>query len=117
MGAMSIQSLRSSANPASGILKAAGNPQRLRILCDLSDGELSVGQLEAKLDLSQSALSQHLARLRKARLVCTRRDRQTIYYSLDGRAAPALLAMLSSLYAARPAALVDGAFEGRAEAR
>ncbi len=70
---MSLNPLRSAAISASSLLKAAGNPHRLMILCDLAEGELSVGQLEERLDLSQSALSQHLAKLRQAKLVRTRR--------------------------------------------
>ena len=58
------------------------NPHRLMILCHLLDGEMSVGQLNEHLPLSQSALSQHLALLRNAGMVTTRRQQQTIFYSL-----------------------------------
>ena len=68
------------------------------ILCLLLEGEKSVGQLVALIGLSQSALSQHLARLRRDRLVRTRRVAQTIYYALDGADAPAMLATLHQLY-------------------
>lgn len=63
-------------------MKALGNESRLLILCSLSEGECSVGELNQLVPLSQSALSQQLARLRKVGLVATRRESQTIYYSL-----------------------------------
>ena len=65
------------------LLKAVANEKRLKVLCVLSNGEKSVGSLEEMVDLSQSALSQHLARLRRDEIVKTRRDAQTIYYSID----------------------------------
>ncbi|NII11837.1 metalloregulator ArsR/SmtB family transcription factor [Oleiagrimonas sp. C23AA] len=73
---------------AARLLKAIGNPQRLRLLCLLYGQELSVSQLNERIPaLSQSALSQHLARLREEGLVHTRREAQTIWYELaDGPA-------------------------------
>lgn len=67
------------------VLRAMGNAKRMQILNELSDGaERSVSELETIIaDLSQSALSQHLSRLRKAQIVRTRRESQTIYYSID----------------------------------
>ncbi len=67
---------------ASKILKSIGNQRRLEILACLSQQELSVGELERKIKISQSALSQHLGRLRRDDIVTTRREAQTIYYSL-----------------------------------
>ena len=64
------------------LLKAMGNEKRLEILYYLYDGESCVGDLEKKVKLSQSALSQHLAVLREAGIVKTRRNAQTIFYSL-----------------------------------
>lgn len=64
------------------LLKALSNERRLLIICALKKGEKSVGELEDIIGLSQSALSQHLARLRRDGAVVTRRDAQTIYYSL-----------------------------------
>jgi len=84
-------------------MKAMGNEQRLLILCLLVDGELSVGELQAQLELSQSALSQHLATLRRAGLVATRRESQTIYYRLGDAAASAVIATLHGLFCASPA--------------
>lgn len=89
--------LENEADNTCTVLRAMGNPHRLTILCRLSQGELSVRQLEAVIDLGQSALSQHLARLRRDKLVITRRDAQTIYYALDGKRVSGLLQALSSV--------------------
>lgn len=79
-GAMQAQS-----EAASELLKAMANPQRLRVLCLLIEKEMSVGEINALVPLSQSALSQHLAVLREKDLVKTRREAQTVYYSVaDG---------------------------------
>tara|TARA_A100001037_G_scaffold176971_1_gene158677 strand:+ start:424 stop:627 length:204 start_codon:yes stop_codon:yes gene_type:complete len=67
-------------------------------MCHLSQGEKSVGELEQLVDLSQSALSQHLARLRREQLVSTRRDAQTIFYSISSDEAQAVLGTLYDLY-------------------
>lgn len=75
-----------------------GNPHRLTILCQLIHSEQSVGELERIVGLSQSALSQHLARLRRDNLVKTRRCAQTIYYSLAGNEAATVLSTLHRLY-------------------
>jgi ArsR family transcriptional regulator, virulence genes transcriptional regulator len=77
--------MQEQAEAASELLKAMANPQRLRVLCLLIEREMSVGELNALVPLSQSALSQHLAVLRERALVKTRRDAQTVYYSVaDG---------------------------------
>jgi DNA-binding transcriptional ArsR family regulator len=83
--------------PAAAVLKAMGNPQRLKILCLLAERELSVGQMECLVGLSQSALSQHLAKLRREHLVHTRRERQTIYYGLKGSIARTIIVALAQL--------------------
>lgn len=70
------------AGAAVGLLKALANPNRLQILCVLGEGEVSVGALNERIRLSQSALSQHLALLRKDGLVAARRESQTIYYRI-----------------------------------
>lgn len=75
-----------------------GNPHRLMILCQLIRGERSVGELERVIGLSQSALSQHLARLRRDNLVKTRRSAQTIFYSLAGQEAEKVLDTLYQIY-------------------
>jgi len=88
----------SNARRASALLKAMGNAHRLMVLCQLLGGERSVTELERLVGLSQSALSQHLARLRHDKLVQTRRSAQTIYYSLAGEEATAIIATLHRLY-------------------
>lgn len=72
----------SQADRAAALLGALANPNRLMILCSLIEGEHSVGELNARVPLSQSALSQHLARLREEGLVGTRRESQTIHYRI-----------------------------------
>ena len=86
---------------AAQLLKALGNEQRLHILCNLLDGPLSVGELNQRLDLSQSALSQHLALLREMDLVETRREAQTIYYSLPDGPVVRVMALLQDIYCPR----------------
>jgi ArsR family transcriptional regulator, virulence genes transcriptional regulator len=86
------------ARRAGKLLKALGNAHRLVIPCELAGGERSVGELVRRVGLSQSALSQHLARLRRDELVQTRRAAQTIYYSLADRRARALFETLARLY-------------------
>ncbi len=83
---------------ASSVLKAMSNEHRLKVLCHLVSGEKSVGELEPIVGLSQSALSQHLARLRRERLVKTRRQAQTIFYSLDGDEVSRLIEALNGIY-------------------
>lgn len=91
--------MQASAGDASRLLKALGNAQRLRVLCLLIDREMSVGQINEQLpDLSQSALSQHLARLREEGLVQTRREAQTIWYTLEHGPTRQIIATLSSIY-------------------
>jgi DNA-binding transcriptional ArsR family regulator len=79
------------------------NPVRLLVLCQLAEGEKSVGELERVVDVSQSALSQHLALLRQRGIVGSRRAGQAIYYSLAGPEAPALLAALYEVYCSKVA--------------
>jgi DNA-binding transcriptional ArsR family regulator len=94
--------MHSKAGTAAGFLKQLANENRLVILCELVRGERSVGELEAVVGLSQSALSQHLAKLRAARLVETRRESQTIYYSLADAGVTKIIGALYDLYC-RPA--------------
>ena len=89
---------------AAELLKAMAHPHRLRVLCLLVDGERSVGDINRDVDLSQSALSQHLAKLRSMDLVATRRDRQMIYYSCKSDEAVQLLQALDSIFGAAEAA-------------
>ena len=78
----SVDAMSNQSEAASDLLKALANPQRLRILCLLIEGELAVSQLNEQIQLSQSALSQHLALLRDKELVTTRKQAQTVYYSV-----------------------------------
>ena len=97
---MNLQELKSNSTEAADLLKALSNRYRLMILCELNSGERSVSALEAVVPLSQSALSQHLAKLRERNLVATRREAQTIYYSLaDGRV-ERLIGVLHELFCA-----------------
>lgn len=80
------------------LLKAMSNQNRLMILCALLDGELSVGKLNELTPLSQSALSQHLAALRKAELVCTRRESQSIFYRIGSDAALDIIQVLKNTF-------------------
>ncbi|HSV29398.1 MAG TPA: metalloregulator ArsR/SmtB family transcription factor [Candidatus Omnitrophota bacterium] len=98
---MELEKLQESARRASTLLKAMSNEHRLMILCQLLDSEKSVGELERLIGLSQSALSQHLARLRRDNLVQTRRQAQTIFYSLSGEEASAVINTLYGLYCAK----------------
>ncbi len=86
------------AGKASELMKTLGHKDRLMVLCHLSSGEKSVGELAALLDIPQSPLSQHLARMRKERLVKTRREAQTIYYSIARQDAARIVALLHELY-------------------
>ena len=79
-------------------LKALANDKCLKILYQITDRELSVGEIERKVDLSQSALSQHLAVLREDNVVKTRRNAQTIYYGIKDEKIKHILLMLDELY-------------------
>lgn len=89
-----IEEMARHAEQAAMFLKLMANPHRLMILCHLLDAEMSVSELNAHLPLSQSALSQHLAMLRKSGLVKTRREQQTIYYSLASPEVDAVMVVL-----------------------
>jgi DNA-binding transcriptional ArsR family regulator len=86
------------AKVAATFLMLMGNEKRLIIVSHLLDGEMSVGAIAEKVSLSQSALSQHLAKLRALELVETRRDRQMIYYSCKSEAVRALLRTLDDVF-------------------
>ena len=97
---MKLENMQSKAGAAEAMLKAVANRNRLVILCELLKGERSVGALQTAIGLSQSALSQHLARLRADDLVATRRESQTIYYSLSSKPITRLIGLLYQLYCA-----------------
>ena len=93
-----LEQLAEHAQEASALLKQLSNQHRLIILYSLVDGELSVTELNSRTNLSQSALSQHLASLRSAKLVQTRREAQTIFYQLQGSEAIQVIKVLKSIY-------------------
>ncbi len=86
------------ASAATTLLRALANERRLVILCQLGEGEMSVGALQAALGLSQSALSQHLALLREEGILATRRQSQTIFYRIADPAAVKVIATLASIF-------------------
>lgn len=93
-----LQLMRENSKEAAKLMKALANGSRLMILCYLDGKELSVTELNEHLELSQSALSQHLAVLRRDGLVKTRRDSQTIFYSLEGDRAQRIITTLHGMY-------------------
>ncbi len=99
-----IKEMHAHVGDAAQLLKALGNEQRLLILCHLLARPLSVGELNDRLELSQSALSQHLALLREAGLVDTRRAAQSIFYSLPAGPVTRIMALLQDIYCNVPAA-------------
>lgn len=96
--AIDIALMRDAAAEATGLLQVLSNPDRLLLLCQLSQGEKSVGELEELLDIHQPTLSQQLGVLRSVGLVNTRRDGKRIYYSVANAEALALLKALYILY-------------------
>ena len=94
----SLADFEASAGKAAGLMRTLGNEKRLMILCQLGGGELQAGALQEPLGLSQSALSQHLAVLREAGVVATRRDRQTIWYRIADPAAVKVIETLASIF-------------------
>ncbi len=101
---MNLQDMLNNSAKAVRLLKAVSNERRLLILCHLLDGELSVGEMNDRLGLSQSALSQHLALLRRNKLVKTRKEAQTVYYSMNSKEAEALIDLMHTLYCNTPKA-------------
>ncbi|ACM37354.1 MULTISPECIES: ArsR/SmtB family transcription factor [Rhizobium/Agrobacterium group] len=95
---MKANDLSDHSNAAAGLLTAMANPKRLMILCSLVQGEVPVGVLASQVGLSQSALSQHLSKLRAQKLVKTRRDAQTIYYSSTSDAVMKVLGTLEDIF-------------------
>ena len=92
------QRMAIAAGKASELMKTLGHKDRLMVLCHLTSGEKSVGQLARLLDIPQSPLSQHLARMRKESLVTTRREAQTIYYSIASEEAARMVGLMHELY-------------------
>ena len=95
---MNVLELGNRAGQAARLLKVMSNERRLMVLCHLIDGERSAGELERLVGLRQSALSQHLAKLRGQGLVRTRRDGQSIYYALASNGPREVIELLHRLY-------------------
>jgi len=93
-----IKKLFEQAREASELLKALSHETRLLILCLLTEGEKSVTELEETMSMSQASVSQQLARLRFDRLVSTRRDGRTIYYSIASEEISAIINQLYDLF-------------------
>jgi len=93
-----VDAMRAAATQAGGLLKALANPDRLLFLCQLTQGEQTVGALEAALGIRQPSLSQQLGVLRQEGLVATRRDGKQIHYSVASPEALAVLRLLYQLY-------------------
>ena len=96
-----MSKLEEHADNAAALLSLLANGKRLAIIEHLLDNEMTVGAIAEKVDLSQSALSQHLAKLRSMKLVETRRDRQMIYYSCRSHSVRRLLETLEEIFAKR----------------
>lgn len=95
---MSLEEMHGKAGQATILLKSMANETRLMILCQLVEEEQSVGQLLESIPLGRSALSQHLAVLRRERLVTTRREAQSVYYSLSSREVHVIIQTLYGLF-------------------
>ena len=95
---MNFHELTSRAAQVERFLKAMANSHRLMILCELHKGETSVTPLQQTIGVSQSSLSQHLAKLRADDLVTTRRASQTIYYSLADKKVSRVIALLHVMF-------------------
>lgn len=93
-----MQRLQEAALNATGLLKVLANPQRLLLLCQLTQGEHSVGELEEVTGIQQPTLSQQLTVLREEEMVATRREGKQIFYTIASREAMALLQVLYELY-------------------
>ncbi|WP_323716966.1 ArsR/SmtB family transcription factor [Paracoccus aminovorans] len=99
---MDPEAMRSAAAEASEFLKSLGNPHRLMILCALNAGERSVGQLAEFLGIRDSTVSQHLALLRRDRIIAGRRDGQVIWYRIASEPARRMMAVLYDSFCAAP---------------
>lgn len=97
---ISLDRMRATAGEVSLVMRSLGNPDRLLLLCQLSQEELNVGQLDEQLDIRQPSLSQQLGVLRREGLVATRREGKHVYYRIADQRVLALLQTLYQLYCA-----------------
>lgn len=93
-----LKAMQANAGAAVDVLRALSHETRLMVLCRLGQGEMSVGEINDAVGLSQSALSQHLAKLRAEGLVATRREGQTIFYRIADTRVVALIAALHDIF-------------------
>ena len=91
---LDLDAMRAAASRASGLLRTLGNPDRLLLLCQLTQGERCVSDLEATTGIRQPTLSQQLGVLREEKLVATRRDGKQIFYRIDSADALAVMQIL-----------------------
>ena len=91
---LDLPAMRAAAAQACALLKVLGNPDRLTLLCQLTQGEYCVSELETLLGISQPTLSQQLGVLREENLVSTRREGKQIYYRIDSNEAQAVMQVL-----------------------
>ena len=99
---LDLEEMRAAAARACGLLKVLGNPDRLLLLCQLTQGEFCVSELETMLGIQQPTLSQQLGVLREEQLVQTRREGKQIYYALASKEATEVLQVLYRLYCVKP---------------
>lgn len=104
---MDLDKMQDSARGVSDLLKLLGHPDRLMVLCQLNLGEMSVGELSKNLDIKQSPLSQHLARMRYEGVVTSRREAQTIFYSIADNKVAQVVSLLYALYCEDEADMPD----------
>lgn len=97
-----MDELQKNASRVAALLKAMANPARLVVLCQLAEGERSVGELERAVGLSQSGISQHLAVLRRGDVVASRREGQTVFYSLASSEVVTLMGTLHAVFCGEP---------------
>ena len=102
------EQMATAAAQASELMRTLGHKDRLMILCHLISGEKSVGELAGLLEIPQSPLSQHLARMRKESLVTTRREAQTIFYSIASTEATRMVELMHELYCSEPGIRLTG---------
>lgn len=95
---MNVDNLIPAANRAAELLRSLSHPQRLLVLCALSEGEKSVAELRSELGIEQVPMSQQLMRLRADRLVSSRREGTTVYYSISHPEAQKVISALYSAY-------------------
>jgi DNA-binding transcriptional ArsR family regulator len=101
ISAKDLKAMRRNAGAAAAMMAALSHEARLRVLCDLVGGERTAGELVERSGLSQSALSQHLSRLREEGLVATRREGVSIFYRIANPDAARILGVLHEIYCKR----------------